>query len=162
MAKSVVVGSVNVVTKRTDADCVVIRAAVVMQERVGSIGRVPKAGGVGRERREPECGVVIIREREITNGSVLKAVNICKKRGIAKSVVAEPADVVKERKGADSVIIRAVVVEEKRIGSNGHVLCAAGIEQHRCSANCGILIRPGSGEGQRSSANTGVEAGVTD
>src|SRR5437773_3444149 len=50
----------------------------------------------------------------------------------------------------------AAVVKDKRVGSNGRILCAACVEQKRCSAHCGIGIRVV--EGQRSAANTGVEA----
>ena len=127
---------------------------------------------------------VITQERPITNGSVIVAVNICKKRRIAESVVAASVNVVKERKStksvvavgksgsarviiierkaADSIVVAGDGVEDERISSNGRVATAAEVEDHRCSANCGILARPGTAvEGQRSSTNTGVEAGVT-
>src|SRR5438093_9002788 len=106
---------------------------------------VPKTGS----------GLVIMLEREITNGRVLCCDKIVKKRGIAKSVVAEPAGVVIERKGANSIFEFAVVVKDHRVSSNGRVPVAGGVEQHRCSANCSIGIRPGTaGEGQRSSTRS--------
>src|SRR5205809_1586017 len=66
---------------------------------------VPKTGS----------GLVIMLEREITNGRVLCCDKIVKKRGIAKSVVAEPAGVVIERKGANSIFEFAVVVKDHRV-----------------------------------------------
>jgi hypothetical protein len=43
---------------------------------------------------------VMKRERDITNGSVIKTVNIVKKRGTANSVIAESVNVIKQRKEA--------------------------------------------------------------
>ena len=67
--------------------------------------------------------------------------------------------VVKKRKGAESIVAVAAYVVGKRPVSAGRIVRAVAVEQHRSSANCGIGNRRGSGEGQRSSANTGVEAG---
>ena len=47
---------------------------------------------------------VIIQEREITNGGILRASDISKERGIAHGVVTESGRVPVERKGADSVV----------------------------------------------------------
>ena len=95
------------------------------------------------------------------------AVDVAEKRESAKSVVAvgyigTARVIIIERKAADSSVVAGDGVADERIRSNGRVATAAEVEDHRCSANCGILARPGTAvEGQRSSANTGVEAGVT-
>src|SRR5205823_10839796 len=60
-----------------------------------------------------------------------------------------------ERKAADSSVAAGGAVKGHRVGSNGGVLSAAGVEQKRCRANCGIGICVV--EGQRSTANTGIE-----
>ena len=74
--------------------------------------------------------------------------------------------IIKKRKATNSTVERSNFVKKKRVGSISCVVVTGRIEQHRCSANRGIVIsgdtRPRTGgEGQRSSANTGVEAGIT-
>jgi hypothetical protein len=68
--------------------------------------------------------------------------------------------IVRERKGADSSVVFGTAVEGESVSSHGRVVIAAEVEDHRCSANCGVGI--GSVEDQRSSADTGVEAAVSD
>src|SRR5204863_443028 len=119
-------------------------------------------------------------------GGVIRAGSVRDKRGVANSVVAESVSVTSERKGAHSIVEEAKweavceeVIKQERATTHGRV--AAGdnvipqrarprgsvsdpinVKLKRCSANCGILARPGTAvEGQRSSTNTGVEAGVT-
>ncbi len=87
-------------------------------------------------------------------------------RGIAKKGersdgrVLEANRIIIERKRADSTVVPTGVVIDECVSSNGRVLKAGRVEQHRRGAKCGIRIRPGTGEGQRSSAKTGVEIGV--
>ena len=63
-----------------------------------------------------------MRERQITNGSVIVTVNIIEKRGIAHRVIGESICVVRERKGADCVVATAAVVMDERVCSNGSVV----------------------------------------
>ena len=96
-----------------------------------------------------------MQERDITNGSVPDAVNIGLKRAMAERTVGVSVHIVSECKEADSTIGVAAVVKDKRVRSSGRVLCASCVEQERCRAQCGIKIRVV--EGQRSTANTGIE-----
>ena len=130
------------------------------------------------------CVEVIKPERIIANGSVIAGENTEPKRVIAKSGVAGSVDVAEKRviaksvvelgnavsqdviiiehKGADTIVEADVEAVDERVTSNGYVATAAEVQDHRCSANCGILARAETAiEGQRSSANRGVEAGVT-
>ena len=85
---------------------------------------------------------VMKRERDITNGSVIKAVNIVKKRGTANSVIAESVDVIKQRKEAIPPL--KLPLSLSRSASVPLVVLSWQVvfEQHRCSASTCIVIRP--------------------
>src|SRR5438874_13367060 len=59
MPKTVVAGSVDVVKESKGANSVVVRAAVVIDERVGSNGSVECASGVEQQRCSANCGIGI-------------------------------------------------------------------------------------------------------
>ncbi len=61
----------------------------------------------------------------------------------------------KRERSSGRVLLGGGVIDE-RVSSNGCVVRACSVEQKRCSAHCGIGIRVV--EGQRSAANTSVEA----
>ena len=95
-------------------------------------------------------------ERQITDGRVVVSGGIGSERFPTDGRVRPAGGIVHERKVTGGSVGVTAVVKDKRASSNGGVLCAGDVEQERCSANCGIGI--GVVEGQRSSANTGVEA----
>ena len=181
----VVVGSAGVrgviIQERLGTHGGVIKGISIKEKRLRANCRVVDG--------KPASEGVITRERQSANGSVITGENTGKKRAIAKSAVAGSVDVAEQRgiaksvvvvgctgsarviiiehKGADTIVEAANGVVDERVSSNGHVLVAGEVEDHRCGANCGIGIRIGpgpcsTGEGQRSSTNTGVEAAVTD
>jgi len=95
-------------------------------------------------------------ERLITNGCVVASSSIGSKRFPSSGSVGAASGIVRESKITSGSVEAAAVVKDKSIRSNGRVLCASRIEQERCRANCGI--GPCIVNGQRSSANTGIEA----
>src|SRR6267154_6163378 len=78
---------------------------------------------------------VIIRKREITNGSVVTGVNVLCESLVSQGVVEGSVNVFQERKGADSIVIAAIRVVWKCRIPVGYVLKPREIAQHRCSAN---------------------------
>jgi hypothetical protein len=89
-----------------------------------------------------------------------KAVNIVKKRGTAGSVIAESVNVIKQRKEATAPLKFPLSLSRSVSVPLGGLSWQVVFEEHRCSASTYLVIRPRSGDGQRSSTNTGVDAGV--
>ena len=118
------------------------------------------AAAAGTQGTSPDGRVVVCLEAKIERARadcrVEEAGGITLKRRIAIGYVKAACGVIKQGERSSCRVMAAAVVKDKRVGSNGRILCAACVEQKRCSAHCGIGIRVV--EGQRSAANTGVEA----
>src|SRR6516225_4396526 len=83
IVESAVPVSVDVVKERKGADCVVAQAAVVIEERVSSNGRVQVAGGVEQHCSSANCGIgirVVEGQRSGANTGVVTAAGVQKER----------------------------------------------------------------------------------
>src|SRR5207302_7078033 len=94
-------------------------------------------------------------ERLITDGCVGASGSVGSERFPTSGRVGAAAGIVHERKITGASVGATGVVKDERIGSHSGVLCAAGVEQERCYAH--RRIGASIVEGQRATANTGVE-----